>query len=644
MKCDKCQQDVPAGAKFCPQCGAPVQTAPEVCPSCAAKLPVGAAFCPSCGQKVSAGAAKQEDLYPLMRKVMRLAEEPKGAEQIEAWIKQEHEKNPTAPTSTVIRCLYFINQQKAQEAQEQVDLLIKNFPDYPFIHFLQSAVYSLQEKYSLAVEQYKIILEQKALSEELRIIVYIGQALAYASLKDPQQAVNSLQTGLALLAHNVRMEKDERCEFYFLGSTVYMLKEDWEQAYWCAQKVLELNPDALAARYLRAYNGFFSKHLEQVRADCEAVLNSPEASEEDKENVRNILEKLDEESSSQDTSALDGDQFIIGLYSAFWSDFDKLLTDLKEAKNTYQQAELLSPKELKNMAVAAVDNTTDWLKNHFPAKLTPDVLEQIESVRKKQQDEFFLPLESISARLEELKEDILDSLPKDDLSSFVGGAIKGIIKGGTGGLLGAADAFLSSSQEETKNNKLEEKWQNALEKMIDLFLKQWKSLMEFVDTLAKQLGVDVSVDADVLDNYFKEQRGELCPLLPVLQSATSDKSNFYCLPDIPDEKLGAAKRSYAFLKEGEKILCLFDSTLFGGADDGVVFTDQGVYWKSGSLEDEWQLDYGQIESVYRLKDGVRLIIKNSDRQILIMSFSDQENRDLQFVLNRVLKAVNSKNP
>ena len=626
MKCDKCQQELPAGAKFCPQCGASVKTMSEVCPSCAAKLPGGAIFCPSCGQKVSASAeVKPDDVYPLMRKVIRLAEEANGVEQIEAWIKQEHEKNPSAPTSTVIRCLYFINQEKPQRAQEQIDLLIKNSADYPFIHFLQSGVYSLQEKYSLALEQYKIILEQKGLSEELRIIVYIGQALAYSNLKDTEQAVNSVQAGLALLAHNVRMEKDERCEFYFIGSTIYMLKEDWEQAYWCAQKVLELNPEAVAARYLRAYNGFLSNHLEEVRADCDAVLNSQDASEEDKENVRDILEKLDEDGADNSK----WNTFITSLYSVFWADFDCLLTDLKEAQSARQQGDLISPRKLKHMAEDAVDNAANYLKNHFPVELTPNALEEIERFRKEQRESFLTQLEEISTELEELKDD----LPEGGLTSMLGGAVEGFIKGSTMGWLGAADAFLSGSKEDKKNNKLVEKWNNSLKEMLDLFCNTWGAYVEFVDTLAKQLGVEVAIEEGILETYLKEQRGELCPLLPRLQSVTEAKDNFYCLPDIPDEKLGAAKRSYAFLEEGEKILCLFDSTLFGGADDGAVFTDRRVHWKAGMFDDAEKAAYKDIESIYQLKDCILLVLTNGEE--LQMAFSEDENNDMLRVLTSV---------
>lgn len=51
MKCPKCGQDVPAGAKFCPNCGEKMNVQ-KFCPNCGKPLTPGAKFCSECGQKV----------------------------------------------------------------------------------------------------------------------------------------------------------------------------------------------------------------------------------------------------------------------------------------------------------------------------------------------------------------------------------------------------------------------------------------------------------------------------------------------------------------------------------------------------------------------------------------------------------------
>jgi class 3 adenylate cyclase/tetratricopeptide (TPR) repeat protein len=64
MRCRSCQQDSPAGARFCIGCGARLAAA---CAGCGAELPESARFCPACGRAVepapAAVAAPAPDAY-----------------------------------------------------------------------------------------------------------------------------------------------------------------------------------------------------------------------------------------------------------------------------------------------------------------------------------------------------------------------------------------------------------------------------------------------------------------------------------------------------------------------------------------------------------------------------------------------------
>lgn len=51
--CTSCNEQIPAGAKFCLHCGTQVETA-IFCSSCGNKLPAGAKFCSNCGSQVDA--------------------------------------------------------------------------------------------------------------------------------------------------------------------------------------------------------------------------------------------------------------------------------------------------------------------------------------------------------------------------------------------------------------------------------------------------------------------------------------------------------------------------------------------------------------------------------------------------------------
>jgi class 3 adenylate cyclase len=56
MKCPRCQQENPAGQKFCGDCGARLT---DSCPTCGAANPPGQKFCGECGAALSPGGARQ---------------------------------------------------------------------------------------------------------------------------------------------------------------------------------------------------------------------------------------------------------------------------------------------------------------------------------------------------------------------------------------------------------------------------------------------------------------------------------------------------------------------------------------------------------------------------------------------------------
>src|SRR5882762_9804850 len=60
MKCLRCQQECPPGAKFCAECGAPLI---RDCARCGAALPPAAKFCPECAHPVGAPASPVETRF-----------------------------------------------------------------------------------------------------------------------------------------------------------------------------------------------------------------------------------------------------------------------------------------------------------------------------------------------------------------------------------------------------------------------------------------------------------------------------------------------------------------------------------------------------------------------------------------------------
>src|SRR3954451_19462201 len=61
MQCPHCQQENPAGVKFCGECGMRLDA---VCPACRAANPPGNKFCHGCGESLSRGAPPAKPLSP----------------------------------------------------------------------------------------------------------------------------------------------------------------------------------------------------------------------------------------------------------------------------------------------------------------------------------------------------------------------------------------------------------------------------------------------------------------------------------------------------------------------------------------------------------------------------------------------------
>jgi hypothetical protein len=86
--------------------------------------------------------------------------------------------------------------------------------------------------------------------------------------------------------------------------------------------------------------------------------------------------------------------------------------------------------------------------------------------------------------------------------------------------------------------------------------------------------------------------------------------SFYFSPDIPKKKKAGAMGSYVHLTAGEEMLCLYDSTVFGGAKEGICLTNQAIYWKT-IADVEQSIRYEEIASV--TVNGKNLFI--NDKQV-----------------------------
>lgn len=67
----------------------------------------------------------------------------------------------------------------------------------------------------------------------------------------------------------------------------------------------------------------------------------------------------------------------------------------------------------------------------------------------------------------------------------------------------------------------------------------------------------------------------------ILPQYVHSGDGIYLAPNIPPRKLANARRAHArHLPEGERVLLLYDDTLFGGGREGVLLTPQRICWKN----------------------------------------------------------------
>lgn len=115
--------------------------------------------------------------------------------------------------------------------------------------------------------------------------------------------------------------------------------------------------------------------------------------------------------------------------------------------------------------------------------------------------------------------------------------------------------------------------------------------------------------------------------------------SFFEIDEIPEKKIRNAKESIGVnLDSDERLLLLFDHTVFGSATDGIIFTDRKIHSK-GLWEDPIVIPYERIESIsVDRKDG-KMTLQCIDRTVVIGGASVTNNLILRSLSNFILSAA-----
>jgi hypothetical protein len=120
--------------------------------------------------------------------------------------------------------------------------------------------------------------------------------------------------------------------------------------------------------------------------------------------------------------------------------------------------------------------------------------------------------------------------------------------------------------------------------------------------------------------------------------------DLYFEPNIPASKLTRAESSM-HVPDSEKIAGLIDATIFGSADEGMIFGSSGIFYRTSWTRSDGPPDafipYWEFSSRKIEKTGHSEV--SLDRgQYFVTAGSSVSANHLEYILNKVKEAVNEK--
>ena len=553
------------------------------CHCCKIDLPENAKFCPNCGTKVQL-------LCPHCK--IEVPENAKFCHQCGAVLQQK---------TTKTQEITVLDQNEKSEFKKQIDALID------------------KEKYTEALT----VCEQKLQQDPNNLEALNGKIDSLACLENLEEAFSCLG----------EMQKRFPDEPLTLLDTFVLLflSEKYDLALETSEKLLpkisQLDKDDQGMTFvLRAFILFTQKGENQQALEELKQAEKFEGyfNQESKELYLQVKTQL--ENLNNQEIIIGNDEFRI-LYQNFSQNFIEFIQTYCEEKNLHTAVSMVSAAKLTKLFNASITNGFNTLREILQPIGTEKLAEELNAYEEDLRTKTSRELEPFLDEINELKKEVIENTASSSTSGFIEGAVKGYFFG----VLGLLDSF---SEDKKSNNAINE-WNTSFQEIIQTFINSRVAFLGVLDSLTEKYPINYTFDDDIVDQIEAENSGSNSNLLPVLQEAAGAEDKVYFTPDIPAEKLGEAKKSYAFIKSDEKVLCLFDSTLFGGADDGAVFTDKRFYWHE-LMDAPKSVEYSSITNVWGKE---KLTLKVKGETDLYVDFTEDENKLLKRMLNAVLKNI-----
>jgi len=297
-----------------------------------------------------------------------------------------------------------------------------------------------------------------------------------------------------------------------------------------------------------------------------------------------------------------GDDFMITLRELYYEKLSNRVNHFNETEDIHSKVRTMKGATVKTEYETAVKKCFDHLISEAKSCLSRQDINDIKSKRDiflgEETETFYDLLEKLDAETERIEGEV-----SSESESIINSAISGVKIGfESDNWMDTAFSFGKHLMNENKAGKKEQKIIEGWEAVYSLALEEidalWGKMLESFNEIAEEKPIVFDVSEGVFEKYDQENKN---PIESIIENNLAfDDSDFYFYSNIPLKKKEGALESYVKLDEDEEIICLYDSTVFGGAKEGICLTDHGIYWKELG-EDGNYIPYSDIEKI-KVKD------------------------------------------
>ena len=161
----------------------------------------------------------------------------------------------------------------------------------------------------------------------------------------------------------------------------------------------------------------------------------------------------------------------------------------------------------------------------------------------------------------------------------------------------------------------------------------YKGAKDSYSSLFKKLHPTGAMDSDVVYNG-----NDILEYAKQINNITD--SSFYIGSSIPLQKINNFLAPHLITElDGQRLICYYDDTMFGGGKNGFLLTDRYFYWRP-FLENLKSMELCEIDNVYMDNNNVKIAYKNG---VFTVPFSSNNKQNLVGFLQRLIDCLVSRN-